>query len=74
MAHGALEHEATKASRVVAAAVDNGLHRVGDGIHHRVHGRNRGRHLLPSGVLLPYRSVGQNKVRDNVLDENGLVE
>jgi hypothetical protein len=29
---------------------------------------------LLSGVLLPYRSVGQNKVRDNVLDENGLVE
>jgi hypothetical protein len=49
MAHGALEHEATKTSRVVAAAVENGLHRVGDGIHHRVHGRNRGRHFLPSG-------------------------
>jgi hypothetical protein len=38
---------------VVAAAVDNGLHRVGDGIHHRVHGRNRGRHLLPSGNETP---------------------
>ena len=43
---GALEHEAAKGSGVVAAG-DDGLHGVGDRIHHRIHGRYGVCHLLP---------------------------
>ena len=43
---GALEHEAEKASGVVAT-VDGVLHYVGDQIHHRIHGRYGVCHLLP---------------------------
>jgi hypothetical protein len=41
VAHNAREQEAAKASGVVTAAVSDRLHRVGDGVHHRVHGRSR---------------------------------
>ena len=43
---GALQHEAAKASGVVAMG-DGILHDVGDGIDHRIHGRYMSRHLLP---------------------------
>jgi hypothetical protein len=46
-ADGALEDEPTNSSRMVVAAGNGGLDGVGDGVNLSVHGRNRGRHLLP---------------------------
>ena len=54
-ADGALEHEAAKASGVVAT-VDGGLHRVGDRINHGIHGRYGVRHLLPWVTATPTKS------------------
>ena len=51
-ADGALEHEAAKASGMVAAG-DGGLHGVGDGIDHRIHGRYRSRHVVPLDAATP---------------------
>ena len=45
-ADGALEHEAAKASGVVAT-VDGGLHCIGDGVDHGIHERYGVCHLLP---------------------------
>jgi hypothetical protein len=46
-ADGALEDETTNASRVGVATDDGRFNGVGDGVNHRIHGRSRGRHLLP---------------------------
>ena len=54
-ADGALEHEAAKASGVVAT-VDGGFHCVDDRIHHRIHGRYRVCHLLPWETATPAKS------------------
>jgi hypothetical protein len=53
-ADNALEHVAAKATGVVAT-VDGGLHCVGDGVDHGIHGRNGMGHLLPSQTATPGR-------------------
>jgi hypothetical protein len=47
-ADDALEHVAAKTTSLVAT-VDGGLHCVGDGDDHGIHGRNGMCHLLPWG-------------------------
>ena len=49
-ADGALQHEAKKASGVVATS-DGGLHGIGDRVDHGVHGRYGCCHLLPWVVM-----------------------
>jgi hypothetical protein len=46
-ADGALEDEATNASGVVVATDNGGFNCISDRVDHGVHGRSRGRHLLP---------------------------
>jgi hypothetical protein len=45
-ADGALEDEATNASRVGVATDDGRFNGVGDGVNHRIHGRYGVGHLL----------------------------
>ena len=76
---GTLEHEAAKASGMVAM-VDGGLHGVGDRIHHRIHGRYGVYHLLPwvemqrrrrslGELPLLFASAVWSVRADNVLEE-----
>ena len=76
---GALEHEASKASDVVAAG-DGDLHGVGDRIHHRIHERYGVCHLLPwvemqrrrrslGELPLLFASAVWSVRADNVLEE-----
>jgi hypothetical protein len=50
-ADGALEDEATNASRVAFATDDGGFDGVGDHVDHGVHGRCGVGHLLPWAVV-----------------------
>jgi hypothetical protein len=43
----ALEDEATNASGVVVATDDGGFNCISDCVDHGIHGRSRGRHLVP---------------------------
>jgi hypothetical protein len=46
-ADGAMEDEATNASRVGVATDDGRFNGVGDGVNHHIHGRYGVGHLLP---------------------------